>query len=63
MDVRASSRTPVAAEGPRGGLLTASYPNQHLSAWLASSKDHIEAQAHVPLSSRMSRFDSKRRSL
>lgn len=37
----------VGAEFPSGGLLTASYPNQDLSAWLASSKDHMVAQVHV----------------
>jgi hypothetical protein len=37
------------AEGarlPHGALLTASYPNGDLSAWLASSKDHEVAQPH-----------------
>ncbi|MBW4418692.1 MAG: hypothetical protein KME13_05635 [Myxacorys californica WJT36-NPBG1] len=31
---------------PNGALLTASYPNQNLSAWLASSKDHERPQPH-----------------
>lgn len=37
------------AEGarlPSGALLTASYPNNDLSAWLASSKDHQVANPH-----------------
>ncbi|MBX6313129.1 MAG: hypothetical protein IRY99_09485 [Isosphaeraceae bacterium] len=35
-----------AAELPGGALLTASYPSDDLSAWLASSKDHIIPQPH-----------------
>jgi hypothetical protein len=35
-----------AVEFPAGALLTASYPNGDLSAWLASSKDHLVAQPH-----------------
>ena len=31
---------------PEGALLTASYPNGDLSAWLASSKDHKRPQPH-----------------
>jgi hypothetical protein len=37
----------VAVEGPPGALLTASYPNGDLTAWLGSSKDHVDPQAHV----------------
>lgn len=36
----------VAVEFPVGGLLTASYPNEDLSAWLVSSKDHHTADPH-----------------
>jgi hypothetical protein len=31
---------------PYGALLTASYPNSEMSAWLASSKDHIHPNPH-----------------
>jgi hypothetical protein len=34
------------ARAPQGALLTASYPNGDLSAWLASSKDHENSQPH-----------------
>lgn len=37
------------AEGvllPVGALLTASYPNGNMSAWMVSSKDHLEPQPH-----------------
>ena len=33
------------SEVPQGNLLTASYPNADLSAWLVSSKDHLYADA------------------
>jgi hypothetical protein len=36
----------VAAEFPAGALLTASYPNGDLSAWLVSSKDHEVPNPH-----------------
>ncbi|MGY4967503.1 hypothetical protein [Streptomyces sp. 900105245] len=36
----------TAALGPGGALLTASYPNASRSAWLASSKDHLDAYPH-----------------
>lgn len=36
----------VAAEFPWGALLTASYPNRDLSAWLVSSKDHDQPNPH-----------------
>jgi hypothetical protein len=36
----------TAAEGPNGALLTASYPNDGRSAWLASSKDHRVPNPH-----------------
>lgn len=36
----------LAAEFPVGALLTASYPNDSLSAWLVSSKDHIQPNPH-----------------
>ncbi|MEU9718504.1 hypothetical protein [Streptomyces sp. NPDC047976] len=36
----------TAAENPYGALLTASYPNDDLSGWTVSSKDHLDAQAH-----------------
>jgi hypothetical protein len=35
-----------AQESPNGALLTASYPNDDLSAWLVSSKDHFEPEPH-----------------
>lgn len=35
-----------AVEVPNGALLTASYPNGDLSAWLASSKDHDVPEPH-----------------
>ena len=35
-----------AVEQPAGALLTASYPNGDLTAWLASSKDHQAPQPH-----------------
>lgn len=34
------------AEAPNGALLTASYPNDSRSAWLASSKDHRVSNPH-----------------
>ncbi len=34
------------AETPQGALLTASLPNDDLSAWLVSSKDHDESNPH-----------------
>lgn len=36
----------LAVNLPVGALLTASYPNDHLSAWLASSKDHLTPLPH-----------------
>lgn len=36
----------LAAELPEGALLTASYPNDGLSAWLVSSKDHLNPNPH-----------------
>jgi hypothetical protein len=36
----------VAAEAPQGALLTASYPNDDLSGWLVSSKDHEVPNPH-----------------
>ncbi len=33
----------IGAEFPEGGLLTASYPNDDLSGWLVSAKDHVNA--------------------
>jgi hypothetical protein len=36
----------IAVEFPYGALLTASYPNGNLSAWLVSSKDHGDNQPH-----------------
>jgi hypothetical protein len=36
----------TAAESPNGALLTASYPNDSRSAWLASSKDHRLPNPH-----------------
>ncbi|GLZ00659.1 hypothetical protein [Actinoplanes sp. NBRC 103695] len=36
----------TAAETPNGALLTASYPNDSRSAWLASSKDHRVPNPH-----------------
>jgi hypothetical protein len=36
----------TAAEGPNGALLTASYPNDQLSGWLVSSKDHEVPNPH-----------------
>jgi hypothetical protein len=36
----------VASEGPPGALLTASYPNDQLTGWLVSSKDHQQANPH-----------------
>lgn len=37
----------VAAEFPEGALLTASYPNDNLTAWLVSSKDHEVPNPHT----------------
>ena len=36
----------MAAEYPEGALLTASYPNDDLSGWLVSSKDHEVPNPH-----------------
>ncbi|MBM2620965.1 hypothetical protein JIG36_36245 [Actinoplanes sp. LDG1-06] len=36
----------TAAEVPNGALLTASYPNENRTAWLASSKDHRVPNPH-----------------
>jgi hypothetical protein len=36
----------TAVEHPQGALLTASYPNDDLSGWAVSSKDHLYAQQH-----------------
>lgn len=36
----------TAVEGPNGALLTASYPNDDLSGWTVSSKDHLDPQPH-----------------
>ncbi|MEU1309212.1 hypothetical protein ABZ419_10005 [Streptomyces cinnamoneus] len=36
----------TAVEGPHGALLTASYPNDDLTGWTVSSKDHLDAQPH-----------------
>lgn len=37
----------TAARLPHGALLTASHPNEDLSGWVVSSKDHALANAHV----------------
>ena len=36
----------TAVESPEGALLTASYPNDDLSGWLVSSREHITPNAH-----------------
>ncbi|MGA4843906.1 hypothetical protein [Streptomyces sp. G45] len=36
----------IGAEHPQGALLTASYPNDDLSGWTVSTKDHVHAQPH-----------------
>lgn len=37
----------VATDRGNGALLTASYPNSELTAWLASSKDHNAPESHI----------------
>ena len=36
----------LASNDGSGALITASYPNDNLSAWLVSTKDHVDAHAH-----------------